>query len=118
MGGLDEKNHDHAAPTKQELERALGLIMDQIAALKTDQPHAIAAAIREVLTDTDTWHQIIDTASRAAETKATTAAGRGFLWLLRNAFSKAIFVALVTVLVAKMFGWDVAAKVGKWLSAA
>lgn len=102
--------------THADFEHALGMVLDQLAELRSDQPKAIAGAIRDVLTDVETWNRVIDTASQAAGAKATTAAGRGFLWLLRNAFGKAVFISLVVVVTAKMFGWDVAAKVGKWLS--
>lgn len=112
-GGESDDHVRHA-----DFERALGMVLDRLAELRDDQPRAIAAAIRAVVTDPDTWHQIIDTASQAAGAKATTAAGRGFLWLLKNAFGKAMLIALVVAVSAKMFGWDVAAKIGKWLSGA
>lgn len=114
--GIGSRNRDTDPVTHADFERALGMILDQLAELREEQPKAIAAAFREVLTDAETWNRVIDTASQAAGAKATTAAGRGFLWLLRNAFGKAVFIALVVALVAKMFGWDVAAKVGKWLT--
>lgn len=118
MGIGPRPRPDDDPVTVAEFERIIGGLMDRVDALRLDQPAAIAEALKTVLTDKDTWSRVLTVASTAASERATTVAGEGFLWLLRQALGKGLLIALVVVLVAKMFGWDAAAKVGKWLSGA
>jgi hypothetical protein len=92
--------------------------MDQLTRLREEQPQAMAQAMREVLADPATAQTIVNNMAAAAQHRATTAAGQGVWWVLRNVVARYVVIAAVVVMAAKVLGWDLAAKLGKWLTGA
>jgi hypothetical protein len=93
-------------------------VIDEIHQIRSDQPQAMAQALREVLADPATAQVIVDNMAAAAQQRATTAAGQGVWWVLRNVVARWVVIAAVVVVAAKVLGWDLAAKLGKWLTGA
>jgi hypothetical protein len=93
-------------------------VIDEIHQIRSDQPQAMAQALREVLADPATAQIVVDNMAIAAQQRATTAAGQGVWWLMRTVVIKLLVIGAIVVMAAKVVGWDMAAKLGKWLSTA
>ena len=106
------------ALAQHHFDQAMQRLTDRISAMHQDQPTAMAQAIREVLHDPDTARTIVDNMAAAAQERATTAAGNGVWWVLRTVVARWLVIALVVVMAAKVLGWDLATKLGKWLTGA
>jgi hypothetical protein len=87
-----------------------------IAELRRTQADAMADAIRSVLTNPDDISAFLDLVASKAQERATHAAGRGVWWLVKAALSRWLVIAVIVLTMAKITGWEAAAKVGKWLS--
>jgi hypothetical protein len=97
-------------------EMAMGMVMDRLDELKANQAQAIGEAIRGVLTDPRVVEQVMNTVASKAQERATQAAGRGALWFLRAVLTRWLVIGATVALCAKVVGWDVAARFGKWLT--
>jgi hypothetical protein len=84
--------------------------------LRQAQATAMADAIRSVLTSPEDISAFLDLVAAKAQERATTAAGRGVWWLAKAMLSRWLVIGLIVLTLAKIGGWDVAAKVGKWLT--
>lgn len=105
-------------PQHDPPDSTFGQVMGQLKRLREEQPRAMAQAMREVLRDPETAQTIVDNMAQAAQQRATTAAGQGVWWVLRNVVARWVVIAAVVVVAAKVLGWDLAAKLGKWLTGA
>ena len=110
--------------TAEHFDRTMGLVLDRLeevrgAQLTPDQLRAaFAAGMREAMTDRETLSDMMDLLGETAQRRATEAAGRGVWWVVKSALSKWLVIAVIVFGIAKVAGWDAAAKVGKMLSGA
>lgn len=102
--------------THEDFERAVGMLMDQVSDLKAGQADAIAEAITKVATSPEVIRQVIDRVAEAAQDRATRAAGQGVWWLVKNVLSRWLVIGVIVVMAAKVLGWDLATRLGKWLA--
>lgn len=101
--------------TNEAFEHAIGLLMDKVDAIHGDQAAAMAQAITQVATSPEVIRQVIDRVAEAAQERATKAAGQGVWWLVKNVLAKWVVIGAIVVMAAKVLGWDLATKLGKWL---
>lgn len=104
----------------EHFERVMEVIMTQMEehARRTQdmQAAAIAEGIRSSVTDPVVVRAVIDQVAKVAHERATQAAGRGVWWVIKSAMSRWLVIAAIVLLTAKAFGWDVAAKVSRFLA--
>lgn len=102
--------------------RVIGTLMEQMEEHSLRQQKvtadAIAQGIRSAVTDPSVVRCVMDEVAKAAQERATAAAGRGAWWLVKSVMSKWIVIAVIVIMTAKFLGWDMAAKIGKFLSGA
>ena len=91
-------------------------VLSAIEALRRQQAVAMAEAIRSVVHSPDDVGRFLDLVAQKAQERATDAAHRGAWWLLKAAVSRWLVIGLIVLTMAKLSGWDAAAKVGKWLT--
>jgi hypothetical protein len=103
---LDQAHFDHVH----------GMLLQAIDEMRAAQAEAMADAIRSVLRSPEDISAFMDLVALKAQERATAAAGRGVWWVLRVAVSRWLVIGLIVLTMAKMAGWDVAAKVGRWLT--
>lgn len=110
--------------TSEHFDRSMGLVLDRLAEVRGGQltgdqlQAAFAAGMRQAMTDRGAVSDMMTLLGDAAQQRATTAAGRGVWWVLKNGFGRWVMIVLLVLAAAKMFGWDAAAKLGKMLTAA
>ena len=109
---------DDTPVTVATFEHAIGMVLDRLDQMQADQADAMAKAMRAVLTDRETQRSVVNGVAEIAQEHATRAAGNGVWWLLRNVIARWIVIGALVIGAAKVLGWDVAARVGKWLAGA
>jgi len=106
----------------EHFERVMATLMEQMEEharrSQAAQVQAIADGIRATVTDPAVLRAVIDEVAKAAQERATAAAGRGVWWLIRSAASRWLLIVVIVAMVAKFLGWDIAAKVGRFLTGA
>lgn len=86
------------------------------AQMRAELQVAVTDGVKAAVTDHAVIRSVMNLVALAAQERATQAAGKGVWWLIRSAFSKWLVIAFIVVMAAKFVGWDVAAKIGKFLS--
>lgn len=99
-------------------DRTMGLVLDRLEKMHEQQAEAMAAAMRATVTDPVVVRSVMDEVAKAAQERATAAAGRGVWWLIKSAASRWLVIVLIVFMAAKFLGWDAAARIGKFLSGA
>lgn len=108
--------------TYDHFERVMATLMEQMdehaRRSQAAQAQAIADGIRATVTDPVVVRAIMNEVAKAAQERATAAAGRGVWWLLKSAASRWLVIVVIVTMVAKFLGWDIASKVGRFLTGA
>lgn len=114
------KQQDTLPVSIDHFERVMATLMEQMdehaRRTREVQADAIAQGFRAIVTDPVVVRAVMDEVAKAAHERATQAAGRGVWWMLKSALSRWLVIGAIVLLTAKAFGWDVAAKVSRFLT--
>ena len=115
------RREDGTLPVSMDhFERVMAALMEQMEEharrSREVQAEAIAAGIRATVTDPLVVRAVMDQVAKAAQERATQAAGRGVWWVIKSALSRWLIIAAIVVLAAKAFGWDAAARISRILT--
>lgn len=114
------RGNDSGNVSVEHFERVMATLMEQMEEharrSREVQAEAIAQGIRASVTDPEVVRAVMDQVAKVAHERATQAAGRGVWWVIKSALSRWLVIAAIVVLTAKAFGWDVAAKVSRFLT--
>jgi hypothetical protein len=106
----------HVVIDAEHFDRTMGMVLERLEALQINQADAFAAGFREVIRDPQTWETVTDKVAAVARKRADAAAAKGFWWVLRKGVLVAVLLTVIFFSIAKIFGWEVAAKVARTLS--
>lgn len=114
LGSIEKRVDDHDSRVEDVVMTAVREALGGIAP-------AVLTGMKGLLEDEAAIDQLVDRmldrAHEKIQANATTYAGRGVWWFLKNVVSRWVFVGVVVVFTAKALGWDLATKLGKFLAA-
>lgn len=103
----------HIVLEAEHFERAMGMVLDRLEAMQGQQAEAIADGIRSVIFDPATFDKLAVAVGNHAAARARDRLGGGVLWLIRRFVVVAVIALAAFFFIAKVAGWEVAAKAAK-----
>lgn len=93
------------------LERGHDVLTHQMAEIVVEMREAVAAGMREALTDPEVLAGMWDAAMTRAQQAAAASTGRWVLGSIKAFFNKWLVIAVIVVLLGQYIGWPAAMKV-------
>lgn len=93
------------------LENGQDVLTQQMAEIVIEMRQAVAAGMREALTDPEVLAGMWDAAMRRAQQAAAQQIGRSVIGSVRAFFSRWVVIALIVIIVGQYMGWGGALKV-------
>lgn len=100
------------------IERQLGVVLDHVQAAREDMPRAIAAAMREVLTDPVTLERAMGIVADVAQKRAAEKTGRALGGLVKALFTRYLLAGCIVLWIAKMAGIEAAVRAWRLITGA
>jgi hypothetical protein len=108
----------HIIISGDHLDRSLGMIGDQLDNLRGDvrimsetMPEAMAAALRNVLTDQSVIDNLIGKVATTAQRRAAEKTGNAVAGFILSLLTRWLVIGFILLMVAKTAGMDLAGKV-------